>query len=81
MATPAAAADSTVTGTSTTLSVLGADDGGEANLTYAWAGTSTLPTGVTETPTFSFDNGTSPISNGTKNATVTFYGAGTYRLR
>lgn len=41
VATPAAASPSpVVTGTTTTLSVLGADPGGEADLTYTWAVTS-----------------------------------------
>ena len=39
VATPATATPSPVTGTTTVLSVLGADDGGEANLTYTWAAT------------------------------------------
>jgi hypothetical protein len=59
-----------VTGTTTALSVLGADDGGEANLTYTWAAT-TEPTGAH--PTFSA-NGT----NAAKNSTVTFDRAGSY---
>ena len=36
IATAASASPSTVTGTTTTLSVLGADDGGESGLTYSW---------------------------------------------
>ena len=36
VATAAAAAPGSVTGTSTTLRVIGADDGGAANLTYTW---------------------------------------------
>ena len=44
VATPAAATPSTVTGTTTALSVLGADDAGESNLTYTWAATS-VPAG------------------------------------
>jgi autotransporter-associated beta strand protein len=39
VATPAAATPATVTGVTTRLTVLGADDGGEANLTYTWAAT------------------------------------------
>ena len=42
--TAASATPSTVTGTTTVLSVLGADDGGEANLTYTWA--ATVPSGA-----------------------------------
>ena len=37
VAQPAAANPNPVTGTTTNLSVLGADDGGEANLTYTWS--------------------------------------------
>ncbi|MBE2250149.1 MAG: PKD domain-containing protein [Myxococcus sp.] len=55
------------TGTTVQLSVLGADDGGEANLTYTWSATGSWPT------TFSA-NGT----NGARSTTVTFTGAGTY---
>ena len=71
VATPASATPSTVTSTTTTLSVLGADDGGEANLTYTWAAT-TLPAGASA-PTFSA-NGT----NAAKQAVATFSKAGTY---
>ena len=49
VATPASAGNSTVSGTSTTLSVLGADDGGQGGLTYTWSAT-TLPNG--SAPTF-----------------------------
>ena len=63
VATPAAATPNPVTGTSTALSVLGADDGGEANLTYTWIATGTPPAPVS----FSV-NGT----NGAKNTTATF---------
>ena len=61
---------SPVTGATTTLSVLGADDGGEANLTYTWVATA-KPTG--SNPLFS-SNGT----NSAKDATVTFDEAGDY---
>jgi hypothetical protein len=70
VATPAAASPSTVTGKTTALSVLGADDGGEAALTYTWIMTSG-PAGAS--PTFSA-NGT----NAAKNSTVTFNRAGGY---
>ena len=40
VATPASATPSQVAGNATALSVLGADDGGEANLTYTWTITS-----------------------------------------
>lgn len=69
--TPAAAAPSPVTGTTTGLSVLGDDAGGEADLTYTWSVTS-LPGGASA-PTYSM-NGT----NSAKNTTATFTHAGTY---
>jgi rhamnogalacturonan endolyase len=65
-----AASPTNVTGMTTTLSVLGADDEGEANLTYSW-----WATGGTGTVTFA-DN----ISNTAKNTVATFSAAGTYRL-
>jgi uncharacterized lipoprotein NlpE involved in copper resistance len=71
VATPASASPTTVTGTTTNLSVLGADDGGESNLTYTWAAT-TYPSGATP-PTYSA-NGT----NAAKNTTATFSAAGAY---
>ena len=49
VATAAAASPSTVTGTTTALSVLGADDGGEANLKYTW--TVMGPGGLVSVPT------------------------------
>jgi hypothetical protein len=70
--TAAAAAPTTVTGTTTALSVLGADDGGEAALTYLWATTGTPPAPVS----FSV-NGT----NAAKSTTATFGRAGTYQFR
>ncbi|HLL89661.1 MAG TPA: Ig-like domain-containing protein, partial [Tepidisphaeraceae bacterium] len=70
VATPAAAAPPVVTATTSALSVLGADDGGEANLTYTWAAT-TKPAG--SNPVFAA-NGT----NGAKGSTVTFDRAGSY---
>ncbi len=74
--TPAAATPSEVTGTTTALSVLGADDGGEANLTYTWAAT-TVPTGATggKAPTF-----TASGTNAAKNTTAKFGVAGDYTL-
>ena len=71
VAQAATASPSTITGTTTNLSVLGADDGGEANLTYTWSVTS-KPSGST-TPTFSV-NGT----NGAKSTTATFVHPGSY---
>ena len=46
IATPAAASPNPVTGTSTSLSVLGAYAGGESNLTYTWSTTGTPPAAV-----------------------------------
>ena len=71
VATPASATPSAVTGTTTNLSVLGADNSGEANCYYVWSAT-TLPTGAAA-PTYSV-NGT----NAAKNTTATFSKAGTY---
>ena len=75
VADPAAAMPSTVAGTTTSLSVLGADadGGGESNLTYTWAAT-VLPTGASP-PTFSV-NGT----HAAQNATATFTQAGSYQF-
>ena len=72
VATAASATPNPVTGTTTSLSVLGADDGGESNLTYTWATTGTPPAAVT----FSA-NGT----NGAKNTTATFSQAGSYSFQ
>ena len=73
VASAAAATPSTITGTTTALSVLGADSdgGGESNLIYTWVTTS-APTGV-PTPSFSA-NGT----NAAKAMTATFHHAGAY---
>jgi hypothetical protein len=68
VATPAAASAATVTGTKVNLSVLGADDAGEANLTYSWS-VASGPTGVTFSP-----NG----SNASQNSTATFTQSGSY---
>ena len=72
VASPARATPSTVTGTTTTLSVLGADDGGESNLTYTWTTTGTPPAPVS----FSV-NGT----NVAKNTVASFVRAGNYTLQ
>jgi alpha-tubulin suppressor-like RCC1 family protein len=72
IAKPAFAASNPVTGTSTIVSALGADDGGEANLTYTWDEASTPPQPVTFGA-----NGT----NAAKTTTVSFAKAGTYSLR
>ena len=72
---PAAASANLVTGTTTHLSVQGADDStGAASLRYTWSTVST-PAAVAA-PTFSA-NGT----NGAQNTTVTFHAAGTYTFR
>lgn len=71
IATPAAANPGAVTGTSTNLTVLGADDKGESALTYTWAATGTPPAAVT----FSA-NGT----NAAKSTTATFTKAGDYNF-
>jgi hypothetical protein len=72
VATAASANPSPATGTSANLSVNGADDGGQAALTYTWATTGTPPAPVT----FSA-NGT----NAAKNTTATFSRVGNYNLR
>jgi hypothetical protein len=70
VATPAQASPSTVTGVSTSLSVLGADTGGAANLTYTWSAAKG-PAPVT----FSA-NGT----NAAQHTLATFSAPGTYSL-
>ena len=70
--TPASASPNPVPGATTTLSVLGADDGGEANLTYTWTTTGTPPAPVSFNP-----NGT----NAAKTAGTTFSKAGTYSFQ
>ena len=72
VAKPASAASNPVIGTSTTVSVLGADDNGEANLTYTWDEASTPPQ-----PVAFGSNGT----NASKTTVVSFVKAGTYFLR
>jgi hypothetical protein len=72
IATAAAASPNPVIGSTTALSVIGADDGGEANLTYTWATTGTPPASVA----FSA-NGT----NAAKTTTATFTKAGSYTLQ
>ena len=68
----AAATTSPVTGTTTALSVLGADaESAESALTYTWSAT-TMPNGATA-PSFSANG-----SNAAKNTTATFGLAGTY---
>jgi len=72
VAVAASANPNLVTGTITSLSVLGADDGGEANLSYTWSTTGTPPAPVS----FSA-NGT----NAAKITKATFSKAGSYTLR
>jgi hypothetical protein len=74
VATPASASPNPVAGTTTNLSVLGADDDGESSLSYNWA-TITQPTGASA-PTFSV-NGT----NAAKNTVATIYAAGSYTFQ
>ena len=70
IATPASASPSPVTGTSTALSVLGADTAGESSINYTWS--------ATGPGTVSFSaNGT----NAAKNTTATFTAAGNYTLK
>ena len=72
VASPAQASPTSINSTTTNLSVLGADDGGESNLVYSWQAVNEAPTSVT----FS-NNGT----NSAKNTTATFTRAGTYTLK
>ncbi len=74
VATPARAVPSPVLGSTTNLTVLGADDGGEPNLTYTWNATS-VPSGAAA-PTFNI-NGT----NAAKNTTATFSKTGAYTFQ
>ena len=67
IATPASASPSPVLGSSTGVSVLGDDDGGEANLLYTWSATG--PAAVTFSP-----NG----AHAARNGTATFTRAGSY---
>jgi len=71
VATPAGVTPSPVSGTTAALAVLGADDGGAANLTYTWTA-ATAPAGA-PAPTFSING-----NNAAKNTVVTFGKAGTY---
>src|SRR5204863_7795348 len=60
------------TGSTTTLSVFGADDAGEPNLTYTWATTGTPPAAVV----FSTN-----ATNAAKNTIATFTKAGSYSFQ
>jgi hypothetical protein len=70
IAQPASATPNPVAGTTANLSVLGADDDGEASLTYTWQAT-VAPTGAS--PVFSVNG-----ANAAKNTVVTFNRAGAY---
>ena len=72
VAMPASASPSYITGTATTLRVLGGDAAGESRLTYTWATIGTPPAIVS----FS-DNGT----NSAKTTTATFTQPGLYNFR
>ncbi len=72
VAAAAQAAPAAVTGNTTALSVLGADAGGEATLSYTWAASGAPPAPVAFSP-----NGT----NEAKSSTATFTRAGTYTLQ
>jgi Pectate lyase superfamily protein len=72
VAATAAATPSPTVGTTTSLSVLGTDDGGEGNLTYTWATTGTPPAAVA----FSSNS-----TNAAKNTIATFSAAGTYTFQ
>jgi len=74
VAQPAAATPNPATGTTANLSVLGADDAGEASLLYEWSILS-KPSGAAD-PTFSV-NGT----NAAKNTVAAFAMAGNYTFR
>jgi fibronectin type 3 domain-containing protein len=74
VASPASANPNPVTGTTTALSVLGADNTGESSLTYTWSVLS-QPSGA-QNPGFSA-NGT----NVAKTTTVTFYQPGNYTFQ
>jgi hypothetical protein len=67
----AAAPNPVITGATTALSVFGADNGGESNLTYTWAATGTSPAPVS----FSVNG-----SNAAKNTTAGFTKAGIYNF-
>ena len=69
---PAAASPNAVTGTTCNLSVLGAYNLGESNLTYTWSTTGTPPAAV---------NFSANGSNAAKNTTATFTEAGIYSFQ
>ena len=82
VAQAAAASPNPVTGTSDTVTVLGADAQGEANLIYTWSATAT-PLGAADR--VFYPNGCGPLdsngSNPAKNSTAIYYMAGKYMLQ
>jgi hypothetical protein len=70
--TEASATPNPVIGTTTSLNVLGDDDGDEPNLSYTWATTGTPPAAVTFSPN---------SANTAKNTTATFAKAGAYNIQ
>lgn len=72
VATPGTANPSSVLGSTTSLSVLGADDGGEPSLKYTWATTGSPPAPVG----FSAN-----ATNAARNVTASFSQAGSYQFR
>ncbi|MGD0516587.1 MAG: lamin tail domain-containing protein, partial [Thermoguttaceae bacterium] len=73
LVTPAGASPGTITGTTTSLSVVANDIQGEANVIYDWSVTA-MPIGATY-PTFSVND-----TNAGKNTIATFYKAGNYTM-
>jgi hypothetical protein len=71
--TPASATPNPVTGTTSNLSVLGADNGGASTLTYTWSVTSAPA--AAPAPSFTVNG-----SNAAQNSTATFHAAGSYTL-
>lgn len=72
VAMAASATPNPVTGTTTTVAMLGADDAGEEALTYHWSATGDAPAAVA----FSIND-----TNDAKQSVVTFAKAGTYQLQ
>jgi predicted acyltransferase (DUF342 family) len=73
VAVAAAASANPVIGLTTNLSVLGADDGGEGNLTYTWE--------AVTVPNFAWVNFSNNGANASKNTAATFSGPGSYTVR
>ncbi len=71
VATPASATPDPVTGTTTTLAILGSDDADESTLTYTWTAAPGSPAAVQFSPN---------AGNDAKHATATFTKAGNYTL-